>query len=264
MRFLDRDGVRIAFDVHGEGCAGLPLLLSHGYSSSSAMWAPNLAALASDRRVLTWDVRGHGESDSPEDPARYTEAASVEDMAAVLDACGVRRAAVGGLSLGGYLSLAFHAAHRDRVGALLLIDTGPGFRRAESREQWNRWAIERAEAFEAEGLDALSSSSEVRQGNHDPAGLARAARGILTQATSAVIDSLASIAVPTLVLVGAEDAPFLTAADYMAAKIPTATKVVLPGAGHASNLDRPEDFNREVRGFLRTVPDEAGTDSSGG
>ncbi len=255
MRFLDRDGVRVAYDVHGQDRGRTPLLLSHGYSSSSAMWAPNLDALAADRLVLTWDVRGHGASDSPEDPSRYTEAASVEDMVAVLEACGVERAAVGGLSLGGYLSLAFHAEHRDRVEALLLFDTGPGFRRVAPREQWNRFAIAQAEAFEAEGLAALSSSGEVRRGAHDPAGLALAARGILVQHTSTVIDSLASIEVPTLVLVGAQDAPFLTAADYMASRIAAARKVVLDDAGHASNLDQPAEFSRVVQEFLRAVAD---------
>ncbi len=263
MRFLDRDGVRIAYDVHGEESPGMPLLLSHGFSSSSAMWAPNLDALVVDRPVLTWDVRGHGESESPEDPSRYTEAASVGDMEAVLDACGVERAAVGGLSLGGYLSLAFHVQHPDRVGALLLFDTGPGYRSAESREQWNRWAATQAEAFDAEGLGALSTSSEVRRGAHNPAGLSRAARGILVQRTSAVIDSLPSIDVPALVLVGAEDAPFLTAADYMAARIPGATKVVLPDAGHASNLDQPDAFNHAVRTFLRDLSVARGAGSSG-
>ena len=250
MRYLDRDGVRLAYDVHGEGRSGLPLLLSHGFSSSAAMWAPNLEALSAARPVLTWDVRGHGASGSPEDPSRYTEAASVEDMVAVLDACGVGSAALGGLSLGGYLSLAFHALHRDRVAALLLFDTGPGYRSEASREQWNRWAIAQAEAFDAERLDALSSASEVRRADHDPAGLSRAARGILVQRTSTVIDSLASIGVPTLVLVGADDTPFRAAADYMAARIPGASKVVLPDAGHASNLDQPAAFNDAVTGFL--------------
>jgi pimeloyl-ACP methyl ester carboxylesterase len=259
VRYLDRDGVRIAYELHGEGRADLPLLLTHGYSSSAAMWAPNIDSLAADRPVLTWDVRGHGESDSPEDLALYTELASVEDMAAVLDACGVQRAAIGGLSLGGYLSLAFHVQHRERVGALLLFDTGPGYRSDEPREQWNRWAHAQAEAFDAEGMAALSASSEVRRGRHDPPGLARAARGILVQHTSAVIDSLKTIEVPTLVLVGSEDAPFLTAADYMSTRIPAATKVVLADAGHASNLDQPTAFNCAVRDFFRDRVDTLGS-----
>src|SRR6478752_751732 len=97
---LDRDGVAIRYQVHGTASERTPLLLTHGYSASSAMWRPNLAALAEDGLVITWDSRGHGRSASPPDPARYSQEASVGDMAAILDACGVGRAAIGGLSLG--------------------------------------------------------------------------------------------------------------------------------------------------------------------
>src|SRR5262245_1654254 len=111
--------------MHGPATGRTPLLLTHGYSASSSMWRPNMAALSATRPVITWDIRGHGQSESPRDPARYSEAASIADMAAILDACGIERAAVGGLSLGGYLSLAFHLAHPQRVAGLLLCDTGP-------------------------------------------------------------------------------------------------------------------------------------------
>ena len=170
-------------------------------------------------------------------------------MAAILDACGIARAAVGGLSLGGYLSLAFHAQRPERVSALLLFDTGPGYRSDEARETWNRWAVDQAESFEAEARTTRAPTDETGP-RHDPAGLAHAARGILAQHSSAVIDSLPSIAVPTLVLVGAEDAPFRTAATYMASRIPGATEVVLEGAGHVSNLDCPGAFNAAVLAFL--------------
>jgi pimeloyl-ACP methyl ester carboxylesterase len=250
---LDRQGTGIHYSVHGTPSDRPPLLLTHGYSASSSMWAPNLAALGAGRQVITWDIRGHGMSDSPEDPSCYSEEASVADMAAVLDACGVDRAAVGGLSLGGYLSLAFHLTHPGRVAALLLFDTGPGYKRDEGREEWNRTAEARARQFEKQGLESLSDSPEVRSGRHDAGGLARAARGILAQRDARVINSLPTVSVPTLVLVGAGDRPFLAATDYMAAKIPGAVKVVLDGAGHASNIDRPEEFNRAVTGFLAGV-----------
>jgi pimeloyl-ACP methyl ester carboxylesterase len=247
---LDRDGVGIHYEVAGPAGA-TPVLLTHGFSSSTEMWEPNLPTLAGARQVITWDVRGHGLSDSPEDPARYSVALSVEDMTAVLDAVGVDRAVVGGLSLGGYLSLAFHLAHRDRVAALMLFDTGPGYRREGPREEWNRRVERTASAFEARGVDALNDSPEVaRTTNRNPAGLARAARGIMAQHDSRVIDSLVTIAVPTLVVVGARDTPFLAAADYMTSRIPGAVAVVLDGAGHASNVDSPEAFNRAVLGFL--------------
>jgi pimeloyl-ACP methyl ester carboxylesterase len=217
------------------------------------MWKPNLAALARDRQVVTWDIRGHGRSAAPADRSLYSEEASIADMAAVLDACGVRRAAVGGLSLGGYLSLAFHLAHPARVSALLLFDTGPGFKQDRARERWNVYAEARADALERDGLAALSTGAEVGAGPHDPIGLALAARGILTQRDSRVLESLPAIRVPALIVVGEHDEPFLAATDYMAAKIPGAVKVVLRDAGHAANIDQPNTFNAVVSDFLERV-----------
>jgi pimeloyl-ACP methyl ester carboxylesterase len=84
-------------------------------------------------------------------------------------------------------------------------------------------------------------------------GLARAARGMLTQRDARVIDSLPHIAAPSLVVVGADDTPFLIASDYMAGTIPGARKLVIPGAGHAANIDQPEAFNAGVLQFLTEV-----------
>jgi len=233
MALLDRDGVEIWYDP-GTPNGRTPVLLTHGFGASADMWAPNLRALAAERQVITWDIRGHGRSGAPDDPARYSEELSLDDMLAVLDAAGAGRAVVGGLSLGGYLSLAFHLRHPERVAALMLFDTGPGYRRSEAREEWNQ-RVERTAA-------------------ESPPALARAARGIMAQHGPEVIDSLPSIAVPTLVLVGAKDRPFLVPADYMAGKIPGAEKVVIRGAGHVANADRPRDFDRAVLDFLGRIP----------
>jgi len=250
---LARGGVTIHYEVHGNSSDRTPLLLSHGYSASCTMWKPNLAGIGAERQVITWDMRGHGYSDSPKDPSRYSDQACVDDMAGVLDACGVKRAAIGGLSLGGYLSLAFHVVHPDRVAALLLFDTGPGFKQEASREHWNRQAAKYAEGFELRGMRALAGGPEVGRGPHTPAGLALAARGILAQRDAQVIESLPQIAVPTLVLVGENDEPFLVATDYMASKIPGATKIVMRNAGHAPNIDQPQAFNEAVIEFLRQI-----------
>ena len=125
MPLLDRDGVKIYYEDHGHGP---PILLSHGYSATCRMWNEQIAALVARHRVIVWDMRGHGESDDPDDPAAYSEALTVEDMAALLRRCRIDRAVIGGLSLGGYMSLAFHLAHPEMVRALMLFDTGPGFR----------------------------------------------------------------------------------------------------------------------------------------
>ena len=250
MALIDRDGVKIYYEVAGEGP---PLILTHGFSSSSHMWAGQREALGHFFKLITWDMRGHGRSDYPSDETQYTQDATVEDIAAILDTVGAETAIVGGLSLGGYMSLAFRLKYPERVRALLIMDTGPGFRSDEAREGWNTYARRTADLFEHEGLQRLSESSvEARTAPHrDASGVAHAARGMLTQKDSSVIDSLPKIDVPSLVVVGANDKPFIAASDYMAAKIPGAQKVVIPDAGHAANIDQPDAFNSAVLAFLK-------------
>jgi pimeloyl-ACP methyl ester carboxylesterase len=250
---LDRDGVKIYYEDHGHGP---PILLSHGYSATCRMWNEQIAALVARHRVVVWDMRGHGESDDPGDSAAYSEALTVEDMAALLRRCRIDRAVIGGLSLGGYMSLAFQLAHPTMVRALMLFDTGPGFRNPEARRAWNERARQRAHDLETRGFAALGESDEVRMSKHRSArGLAGAARGLLAQADDDhIIAGLDKIAVPTLVLVGADDTHFLAAADYMARKIPGARRVTIPDAGHASNLHQPAAFNRAVHDFLEGLP----------
>ncbi len=252
MAKLDRNGVAIHYEVHGSGPT---ILLSSGYSLTSRMWDGQVAALKDRYQVVVWDFRGHGESDYPKDAAQYSETLTAGDMLALLDTVGAKKAVVGGLSLGGYMSLAFHARHPERVRALMLFDTGPGFKKDEARAKWNETAHKRATDFDTRGLAALSSSDEVGQPRHrDATGLAGSARGMLAQESGRVILSLEEVAVPTLVLVGADDTNFLAATDYMAAKIKGSTKVVIPGAGHVANLHQPALFNQAVEAFLATLP----------
>ena len=253
MPGIDRDGVKIYYEVHGEGPS---LLLTHGYSSTSAMWHGQVEALARDHKVILWDMRGHGQSGYPDDPAAYSEALTVGDMAAILDAVGAERAIIGGLSLGGYMSLAFARAHPKRVRALLIIDTGPGFKKDDAREAWNARALTTADKFDRAGLDVLHAATRERAtaSHRNARGLALAARGMLTQRDARVIELLPDIKVPSLVVVGADDAPFLAASDYMATKIPGAQKVVIPAAGHAVNIDQPKAFIDAVTPFLKNLP----------
>jgi len=259
MPKINRDGVNIYYEVHGNGP---PLLLTHGYSSTSAMWQGQIEPLSKHHTLILWDMRGHGQSDYPEDPSAYSEALTVGDMAALLDKMGAASAIVGGLSLGGYMSLAFVRAHPERVRALLIIDTGPGFKKDEARDAWNKRAHETGDRFEREGLEGLKLASRERSSvvHRDALGLARAARGMLTQRDAGVIETLPHIKVPSLVVVGADDTPFLAASDYMAAKIPGARKVVIPAAGHAANIDQPQAFNDAVVSFLEGLPQQAASD----
>ncbi|KAK3069329.1 hypothetical protein LTR53_012412 [Teratosphaeriaceae sp. CCFEE 6253] len=255
MPYLRRGGVELYYEVHG---AGPLLILSHGYSSTSEMWQGQTGVFARDGyQVVVWDMRGHGKSSYPDDPALYSEAHTVADMAAILDEVGEIGCAaiVGGLSLGGYMSLTFHQTHPDRVKALLLIDTGPGYKSDSAREAWNETARETGARFDRDGLSNTQGMTPERTlvTHRNAKGLALAARGMLTQRDAAVIESLPRIRVPALVVVGGDDKPFLVAAEYMAKRIPGAQKVVVPEAGHAVNLDQPLLFNEAVQSFLRSL-----------
>jgi pimeloyl-ACP methyl ester carboxylesterase len=250
MPFLNRDGVEIYYEQQGTG--DITILLSHGYSATSSMWRDQVETLSHNYSVISWDMRGHGQSASPDDAALYSEAHTIADMLALLDECETEQAVIGGLSLGGYMSLAFNVTHSERVRALMLFDTGPGYKKDEARNGWNKMAGERARTLEQQGLDALGKGNEVRIASHRSAqGLAHAARGMLTQVNDRVIQSLPGIKKPTLVLVGENDETFIIPTDYMALKIPGSKKVVIANAGHASNIDQPAAFNQAVVEFLQ-------------
>ncbi len=240
--------VHLHVEVAGQGPA---VLVTHGFSATSAMWEDQVEVLAGDHTVIRWDMRGHGRSDYPADPAEYSLDLTVQDMVGILDSLDVAKAVLVGHSLGGFASLAFTLRHPERVSALVLVDTGPGFRNDEARAKWNDYAESTAADLESRGLDALGRSDEVMMASHrDAAGLALSARRVLVQRDAAVIDSLRAIAVPTLVVVGSEDRAFRSGADYMAARIPGAELMVVPGAGHAPNLTHPEVFDDSLRRFV--------------
>ena len=250
MPQIKRDGIAIHYEARGAGPA---VLFTHGYCASARMWTPQLEALSDRFRVIAWDLRGHGASDAPEDPALYSEAACIEDMDAVLHAAGAgdAPAVIAGHSLGGYLSLAFRQARPERTRALMLFSTGPGYRRDEARANWNAYAEKQARRYEERGLEAVPDGAMTAGAGHRSArGLALAASGILVQRDARVIDGLPAVDVPTLVLVGARDERYFAGTDHMAAKIPGARKVLVEDAGHAVNLEQPAAFDAALVDFL--------------
>lgn len=248
----DKSPTDIPHTIHGRPTAKAPVLLTHGFGASRAMWAPNVDALCSERQVLTWDLPGHGASAAS---GELSHERCVADMLALLDVLETERAVIAGMSLGGYLSLLLCARHPERVAALVLVDTGPGFRDDAARQGWNTWVGQLADDLQARGLAALRPSPETAAARHPGGGaaLAVAARAILRQRNGEVLASLGVIGAPTLVVVGARDERFLVAADVMARNIPGARKLVIEDAGHAANIDQPTVFNREVRAFLEEL-----------
>ncbi len=185
----------ISYTIQGPATARAPMLLTHGFGASQAMWSDNLDALGADRRILTWDLPGHGASMGAD---QLSHEDCLEEMLGLLDILGASRAVIGGMSLGGFLSLLFCARHPERVAALVLVDSGPGFRDEAAREGWNVRVGELADELEMLGLDALSGGPESAVAQHaaGAAGLATAARAILIQRDGEVFEALGGIARP--------------------------------------------------------------------
>jgi pimeloyl-ACP methyl ester carboxylesterase len=202
-------------------------------------------------------MRGHGQTDAPDDFSRYTLDIVVEDIRQLLQHLGIQKAVIGGLSLGGYLTLHFYHQHPDMAAALILMGTGPGYRTLEKAQEWNRDRLDCARILETQGMRGFLDSEyyggvyyttpDVMM-KHNPEGLANISRGIMINPWG--LDVLLNIRVPTLILCGDKDSDFLTATDYMAQKIPGAKKVIIANAGHGINIDQPQVFESTVLDFL--------------
>jgi 3-oxoadipate enol-lactonase len=237
----------IAFDDVGSGA---PLVLLHAFPLDRRMWWATASALAAHRRVISPDLRGFGETPLA---APYSIADLADDLARLMDALGLSRATVGGMSMGGYVALAFAARHGARLEGLILADTRAGADSPEAR----RGRDEAIALVEASGVQAYVERQIPRLLSPDASDALRAeVRALGRQTPDAVIAGLVAlrerpdrrgelplIACPTLVMVGAQDALTPPAeAAAMAAAIPGARLVELPGAGHLSCLEAPGAF----------------------
>jgi 2-succinyl-6-hydroxy-2,4-cyclohexadiene-1-carboxylate synthase len=262
------NGVYLNVDIRGQGPS---LLLLHGFTGSVSTWPPHLRAW-SEFRTTAVDLLGHGTSDCPASPERYRMERCMEDLTKLLDRFGIQRTAVLGYSMGGRvaLHLALHAP--ERLWALVLESASPGIEDASEREERRRSDEALAERIEREGLESFVASWEaqplfasqsclpatVREElrrqrlSQNPLGLANSLRGLGAGRQEPVLDHLAGVRVPVLLLAGALDEKYCDLARRMAAVLPCARLEVVPDAGHAAHLERPELFDRAVRAFLNT------------
>ncbi len=261
-----RDGIRLYVEVHGEG---EPLILSPGYCQTHENFRPQVEPLvAAGFRVVLWDYRGHGLSEAPDDLDAYSIDHVVDDLGRVLDwAAPGQPAIVGGLSFGGLASQHFALRSPERVNALLLIASGPGFKNPEAQKSWEAQVGRIADRLEAVGFEGYTDGRAAPNaiGLHpeyetaqaagraieaqDAAGVARFGRRVAGPAP-ATMDRLGELQMPALVLVGALDTGYARAAQVMTAKLPNAQSVEIPDAGHCVNIDQTVAFNEAVLAFL--------------
>ncbi len=249
------NGINLNYEIHGQG---FPVFFLHGFSGTLNSWRPQVPALSRDYRFIIYDARGHGQSDSPPKVEQYSIEIVVEDLFQLLKSLTIEKAVIGGLSMGGYESLRFYMAHPQMVTALILMDTGPGYRNPDRRNEWNQRQEEQAKLLETQGIEAFAAraptyTSRELMLKQSPTGLANMARKVVAQFDSLVMENLANIKVPTLVLVGEKDTPFLAAAEHMVKTIPGAQKAVIPSAGHAANIDNVDGFDKAVLDFLKKL-----------
>jgi 3-oxoadipate enol-lactonase len=256
-RQLAVNGVNLAVDLRGEGPA---ILFIHGYPLDRTIWEPQLTALEGWRRIAP-DLRGMGLSDAPD--LGYSMATYAADLAALLDALGIDRVVLCGLSMGGYIAFEFVRRWRERVAALVLVDT-----RAEADSAEGKRSRDEAAALAREGGAAAVAETMLPKmlAPTAPAALVDRVRGIMAAAPVAgIVGALAAMreradssamlpelrGVPTLVMVGSEDRMTPPArASAMASAIPDARLIVVSGAGHLPTLEQPSIVTDALRAFL--------------
>jgi pimeloyl-ACP methyl ester carboxylesterase len=255
------NGITLGYDDVGDG---EPLLLVHGHPFDRTMWRPQVAPLVSGGyRVIAPDLRGYGESTVM--PGTTPWDAFARDLAALLDHLGVGTVALGGVSMGGQIVMEFDRLFPERVRALVLSDTSPVAETADGRlarhEMADRLLREGMDGYADEVLSKMIAPYNVKAlpdvAEHVlgmmrgtvPEGAAAALRGRSERPD--YVDMLARVAVPTLVVVGADDefTP-VEVARATRALIPGATLAIIDGAGHLPNLERPAEFNEALLGFL--------------
>ena len=259
------NGVRLHYEEAGRGPT---LLLIHAFPVGTGMWAPQVPFFARRFRVVTYDVRGFGRSEAPIEPARYSQAQSVEDAAGLLTHLGADQAAACGLSMGGNIALNLALAHPERVQALVLCDTGAG---SEDPAAFRARCDEYAEAA-AGGMEGFVRATArwntfddfARRGPREAAqlralALSQPSHGIALTARYALATRppvyalearLRVLRTPSLVVYGEHDEACVRTSGFLAATIPAASLWMVPGASHFVNLDYPDLFNERVLAFL--------------
>jgi pimeloyl-ACP methyl ester carboxylesterase len=247
---------------------GEPIVLIHGGQLDRRMWDDQFRLFARDFRVIRYDVRGYGRSETP--TRMYSD---VKDLRSLLDFLGVRKAHLVGLSLGGRIAIDFALEHPDRVASLTAVAPGlSGFAWSEEgnkrqlaifralQHQGAEWAVELwlKDPYMAPAMENPAISGRVRQLAHENTGSWLVNPVLGRDIDPPAIGRLGAIKVPTLLVVGDRDVPDIQAiVKTLEQKIPHARKVVVQGAGHMVNMEKPDEFNDAVLGFLKRAANQS-------
>ncbi|MBM3487052.1 MAG: alpha/beta fold hydrolase [Alphaproteobacteria bacterium] len=264
-------GARLYYEDTG---TGFPIVFVHEFAGEARSWEPQVRFFARRHRCITYNARGYPPSDVPADPALYSQGHACDDIAAVMRAAGVDKAHIVGLSMGGFATVHFGMKHPALARSLIIAGCGYGAKpdtraafQADTEELARRYDAEGAAAvgaFYAEGAARIQFKTKDPRGwaefkaqlcLHDAKGAANTLRGVQKMRPSLwdLVERLARITAPTLIVNGDEDDHCLEAGLLLKRTIPTAGLWVMPKTGHTLNLEEPAAFNAALAEFFAMV-----------
>jgi 2-succinyl-6-hydroxy-2,4-cyclohexadiene-1-carboxylate synthase len=264
---LDIRGVTYHLEVEGNLSLESAAVLLHGFSGSSADWAPLTASIRGmGRAAVAIDLAGHGKSQTPADPSRYTMLETVRDLEAIVAKLGIAQADWIGYSMGGRVALHYSLAHPERVRSLILESSSAGIEDPEARARRRHADDALAVRIEERGIEwfadywgtlplfetqwelptATLSALRARRLGNSTAGLAHSLRGMGQGAHEYVGGRLPELRSDVLFLAGERDPKYVEVARRASASVPGARCVVVPGAGHTVHLEAPEAFAEAI------------------
>jgi len=268
------DNVKLYYEETGEGRA---VIFVHEFAGDMRAWEPQMRHFGRRYHCVSYNARGYPPSDVP--PAsQYSQEIARDDIIAVMDAAGIEKAHIVGLSMGGFAALHFGIAHGNRAHSITVAGCGYGAE-PEKRQQFREETAATAKLIEEDGAQAFAEAYSMgptrvqflnknprgfqefkeQLAEHSTEGAARTMLGVQRERPSLfeLQEQMAEITTPTLILTGDEDWPCLLPGIMMKQSIPTAALAVMPNCGHTINIEDPQAFNSIVDRFLAEV--DAGT-----
>ncbi|KKI88888.1 esterase [Bacillus sp. SA1-12] len=262
-------GINYNVDVKSEG---QPLVLLHGFTGSSDNWTSILNEITNTSFILI-DIIGHGQTEIPEDPARYTTEEAVEDLVTILDDLNIEKANFLGYSMGGRLALSFTATYPNRVNKLILESSSPGIKDTEEREKRKKSDEKLAEKIIEKGIVSFvdywediplfstqkrlpeKQKEKIREKRlqNSSIGLANSLIGMGTGVQPSWWDKLPSLKNPILLICGELDQKFCDIANTMHQMFPNTVLKEIKDTGHAIHVEQPRIFGKIVNEFLNSA-----------
>jgi pimeloyl-ACP methyl ester carboxylesterase len=273
LPYIESGSVQLYYEDTGEGS---PLVFIHEFSGDHRSWEPQVRCFSRRYRCITFDARGYPPSEVPQDLKAYSQDQAVADVIAVMDHLSIQRAAIVGLSMGGYTALHTGLRHPERVRALAIAGVGYGST-PDDDGSWKADIDKLADMYKADSTNAAASHARApgriafqvkdprgwqefagQLAEHPGVGAANTLQGVQRERPNLydLKADLAALDIPLLVMTGDEDEPCLEPGLFLKRTIAMAGLVVLPKSGHTINLEEPALFNLFLQEFLTSVDAE--------